>query len=132
MERDVDALLKRTAAWTAALTGLWAVAMGLWQGFEMALGIVAGATLGFVNLWLAARALRGILQNPEAHRPVGGRKWALPVGLLLKWPLMLLALFAILWYMPARPEGVALGVAISLAGASIAAMKRSTSGSSPS
>ncbi len=130
---DVDALLRRIGTWTLTLTAIWAAGMGLWLGFPMALGVVLGASIGYANMYFAARTLRTIVANPRDHRPPAGKTWSLPAGLLLKWPLILLALAAVLWYMPARPEGVALGVAISLAAASLAALQRSKpSGSPPS
>jgi hypothetical protein len=131
---DVDGLLRRMARWTTILGIGSAIALGIWLGWEMALGVVLGAALGYANLWFAARTLRGILDKPQEHRPVPGSTWALPTGLLVKWPLFLLALFGILWYLPARPEGVALGVAIALAAASIAALPRANDpkGSTPS
>lgn len=122
---DIDGLLRRMARWTTVLGIGSAVALGVWLGWEMALGIVLGAALGYANLWFAARTLRGIVERPQEHRPAPGAKWALPTALLVKWPLFLLALWGILWYLPARPEGVALGVAIALAAASIAALPRS-------
>ncbi len=122
---DIDRLFRQMAWWTAVLAVGSGAAFGLWMGWSMALGVVLGAAVGYANLWLAARALRGIVERPQEHRPAPGARWALPTGLLLKWPLILLALWGILWYLPARPEGVALGVAISLAAASIAALTRS-------
>jgi hypothetical protein len=50
---------------------------------------------------------------------------------LLKWPLVGLALAGILWYMPARPEGVALGVVLSLAAAVLAALFEPRAATSP-
>lgn len=130
---DIDGLLRRMARWTAILGVVTAIVCGVWLGPEMALGVVLGAALGYGNLWLAARALRGIVARPHEHRPAPGAKWALPTGLLVKWPLFLLALWGILWYLPARPEGVALGVAIALAAASVAARPRlEPPGSAPS
>lgn len=117
--------LRRAAWWTLVLAALWAAALGWVWGWPMVIGIAAGAALGLANLWFAARALDGVVQRAGEHRPAPGRKWALPAVLLVKWPLILLALWGILWYLPARPEGVALGVAIALAAASIAAIKRS-------
>ncbi len=116
--------LKRTAAWTLALGVLWAVVLGWVWGWPMAIGIAAGALLGLANLWFAARALDNVVKSAAQHRPAPGRRWALPGMLLVKWPLILLALWGILWYLPARAEGVALGVVIALAAASIAAIQR--------
>lgn len=116
-------MMRRTAAWTAALTGVWGgIALWFW-GYPMALGVALGALLGLANVWLLSRALSQLIANAAEHRPAPGRKWSLPAVLLLKWPFILLALAVILWYMPARPEGVALGAALSLAAASIAALK---------
>jgi hypothetical protein len=50
---------------------------------------------------------------------------------LLKWPLLGLALAGILWYMPARPEGVALGVVLSLAAAVLAGLFEPLDATSP-
>lgn len=117
--------LQRTASWTLGLlapTG--AISWGLFGG-EMALGVTLGALLGLANFAVLARSLSKVLQNPEEHRPAAGKKWVLPAAMVLKWPFLLLALGLILWYMPARPEGVALGVALSLVAASIAALRGS-------
>lgn len=118
-----SSLMRRAAAWTTALTAV-AGALALWRwGFEMALGVALGALVGFVNLLLLSRAVAQLVSNARDHRPTPGRKWTLPAVLLLKWPFVLLALAGILWYMPARPEGVVLGLVLSLAAASIAAAK---------
>ncbi len=93
------------------------------SGAPMTLGIALGALVGWVNLWLLSRALRTVLRNPEQYRPASRRTWVLPGVLLLKWPFILLALAGILWYMPARPEGVAIGALLALAGASIASVR---------
>jgi hypothetical protein len=95
------------------------------SGGEMALGIALGALLGVANLWLLSRAISVMVRSADEHRPTPGQKWALPGVLLLKWPFLLLALAGILWYMPARPEGVAIGFGISLVGAAIAATRTS-------
>lgn len=51
---------------------------------------------------------------------------------LLRLPFVVLALVLILWYMPARPEGVALGVTLSLAAAVLAALRAENQRSAPS
>lgn len=116
-------LLRRAAAWTTLLTGAASLVALMWWGYEMALGVALGALVGFANLWLLSRAVAQLVDNAGDHRPAPGRKWSLPAVLLLKWPFVLLALAGILWYMPARPEGVALGLVLSLAAASVAAAK---------
>jgi hypothetical protein len=121
---DSGPLLRRAAWWTAAMAAIaGAISLPLF-GREMGLGIALGALVGWVNLWLLARALKAMLRDPQQYRPTGARTWVLPGVLLLKWPFILLALAFILWYMPARPEGVALGALLALVGASIAALSK--------
>jgi hypothetical protein len=124
-------LVRRAARWTAALTAIAGAISLPWLGREMSLGIALGALLGWVNLWLLARAVRAMLRDPQQHRPTGRRTWVLPGVLLLKWPFILLALAGILWYMPARPEGVALGALLALVGASMAALRANRGSDAP-
>ena len=119
---DSTALLRRAGGWTVALTAVGGAISWAIFGTEMSLGIALGALVGWVNLWLLSKALSTVLRSPEQYRPVGGRTWVLPGVMLLKWPFILLALGLILWYMPARPEGVAAGALLALVGASIAAV----------
>jgi hypothetical protein len=122
-----DALphLRRTAIWSAALVVVWSLILGPWLGWPMVVGLAAGALVGLLNLWLGARALALLIPRLSRGNTKDNRT-ALTLLLLMKWPLVLLALLGILWYLPARPEGVALGVAISLAAASIAWLRRPT------
>ena len=115
-----SAFLGRATIWTLALSAVFGAISWFMWGSNMALGLALGALVGLANLWLLQRAVGQVLQSPEEHRPAAGSKWALPAALLLKWPFLLLALGLILWYMPARPEGVAAGVLLSLLAASIA------------
>lgn len=120
---DNGAFLRRAAAWTLGLAiGVAGVAI-VWSGFPMALGVALGALLGLVNLWLLSRAISSALSQAGEHRPRPGQKWALPAVFLLKWPFLLLALGLILWYMPARPEGVGIGIGLSLLAAALAATR---------
>jgi hypothetical protein len=119
---DSAPLLHRAGLWTAILVAIaGAISLPLFGG-EMSLGIALGALLGWANLWLLAKAVKAMLRAPQQYRPGGQRTWVLPGVLLLKWPLLLLALAGILWYMPARPEGVAIGALLALVGASIASL----------
>ncbi|MBL4685492.1 MAG: hypothetical protein JKY37_12935 [Nannocystaceae bacterium] len=114
--------IQLTIRWIVALV---VVAGGIswWlSGRDMALGVALGAVVGLANLMLLSRAMAKMLANPQQHRPVAGKKWVLPTVIVLKWPFLLLALGLILWYLPARPEGVAAGVALSLLAACIAAI----------
>ena len=128
---DSAPLLRRAALWTVVMAAIaGAISLPLF-GREMSLGIALGALVGWVNLWLLARALRAMLRDPQQYRPAGARTWVLPGVLLLKWPFILLALALILWYMPARPEGVALGALLALVGASIASIGSNRAATSP-
>jgi hypothetical protein len=126
---DSTPLLRRAGLWTTGLVAVTgAISLPLW-GAEMSLGIALGALTGWVNLWLLA--LKVVFSNPEQYRPTGRRTWVLPGVMLLKWPFLLLALGFILWYMPARPEGVALGALLALVGASIAALRANRGSDAP-
>lgn len=128
---DSTPLLRRAALYTGLMVAVAGAISLVVFGREMSLGIALGALVGWVNLWLLARALRVMLRDPQQYRPAGPRTWVLPGVLLLKWPFILLALALILWYMPARPEGVALGALLALVGASIAALRGNRSPASP-
>jgi hypothetical protein len=120
--------------WSLALVVVWSGLLGPWLGWSMVVGLAAGALVGFLNLWLGARALALLIPRLPSGSSKDNRS-ALTLLLLMKWPLVLLALLGILWYLPARPEGVALGIAISLAAASIAWLRRPAAppeGSAPS
>jgi hypothetical protein len=118
-------LVRRIAWWTVVLAGIWAAIVYAMSGWPMALGVALGALLGLANLWLLSRAISGALANAREHRPSPGQKWALPGVFLLKWPFLLLALGLILWYLPARPEGVGIGIGLSLLAAALAATRGS-------
>ncbi|MCH9688524.1 MAG: hypothetical protein K0V04_44245 [Deltaproteobacteria bacterium] len=116
-------LIRDAAVWTMAMVALTGAISQFVSGTEMTLGIALGALVGWANLWMLSAALGTVLRNPEQYRPRGRRTWVLPGVLLLKWPFILLALVGILWYMPARPEGVAIGALLALLGASIASIR---------
>lgn len=121
---DDQAFFRRVAAWTCGLTAAVGLAGLLVSGGPMALGVALGALLGLANLWLLSRAISAALANAREHRPSPGQKWALPGVFLLKWPFLLLALGLILWYLPARPEGVGIGIGLSLLAAALAATRK--------
>ena len=133
MNGDVTAtLVRRIAWWTVVLAGIWAAIVYAMSGWPMALGVALGALVGLANVWLIASTMTTLLRNANELRAPGRKRWALLGPLVAKWPLVLLALFGVLWYLPARPEGVALGVAISLAAASIAAIQQGKPSGPPS
>lgn len=123
MTGDAFGHLRRTALWSLALVAVWSAILGPWLGWSMVVGLAAGALVGFLNLWLGARALNMLIPRLPSGTSKDNKS-AMALLLLMKWPLVLLALVGILWYLPARPEGVALGIAISLAAASIAWIRR--------
>lgn len=128
---DSRPLLRRTVVWTSGLVLVAGAISHAIFGLDMSMGIALGALLGLANLWLLAKTLATVLRNPEQYRPGSHRTWVLPGVILLKWPFILLALGLILWYMPARPEGVAVGALLALVGASIAAIRGNKSSDEP-
>ena len=129
---DSTTFLRRAASWTLALLAL-AGGLAWWTlGKDMALGVALGALVGLLNLVVLSRSLSRVLANPEQHRPAPGKNWVLPAAVVLKWPFLLLVLGLILWYMPARPEGVAAGVLLSLLAATIAALRGKSRARPPS
>jgi len=92
--------------------------------FEWAVGIALGALIFAANLVLFARDLIRVQERVEEEvldddsQPAVGFKGT-KSGLRLI--LVALALAIILWYMPARPEGIVIGVCLVLVAAAIAA-----------
>lgn len=122
---QADELLRRARGWSLRL-GLGAtVAVGALWSWEVALGVLCGVTLGWLNLWMLGHALVAVLAQAGGATPTD-RKWAMPGLLLLKWPLTLLALVCVLWYLPARPEGVVLGWLLALTAGGLAALTSTT------
>lgn len=113
-------LLSRILQWTVALTVPVTLAGWFLWDFGTALGILCGAGLGALNFILLGRSLQKMFGNPEDHR---GSKWAMPVAMLLKWPLILGALAIVMIYLPVSPQGVAIGALVSLAAGSTAALR---------
>ena len=113
-------IMRQAATWTAVLTVAWAVIAQLWWGSAMALGVVTGGAVGGLNIWLLGRALDKVVAEPEQHR---NAKRKLPKPILLKWPLTLALLGAVLWFFPVRVEGVAMGAIISLLALIVAAFR---------
>ena len=120
--------------WTILFASAAGIITQLYWDWRMSLGVALGALIGHLHFSLLARAvanlltprggqqgtetdaLRGVQADglpEEAGDPAGGAKWTFRVVLLA------LALVGILWYMPARPEGVALGLVLALLAAVI-------------
>ncbi len=120
--------------WTALFASAAGIITQLYWDWRMSLGVALGALIGHLHFSLLARAVANLLSPSrpvqgietdvpggvqaedapsEATDPAGGAKWTFRVLLLA------LALVGILWYMPARPEGVALGLVLALLAAVI-------------
>ncbi len=113
-------VMRHAAAWTVALGLLWAAIAGLLWDASMALGVLTGAAIGGLNFWLLGRALGQVMADPERFR---NAKRKLPRPLLLKWPLILGMLALAVWWLPVRPEGIAMGALISLVSLMIAGLR---------
>ena len=118
---DPAEFLRRTNRWSLGLGAAGTVTGAALGGLPLAAGVACGSVFGWVNLWLLARALKKTIARADEHR--GRSKLVPPAALLLKWPGLLLALAVVLLYAPIAPEGVAIGAVLSLAAASIAAVR---------
>lgn len=123
--REQSSALVRTATvWTLLLTGIASgVAVALLGDLTFAWSIALGALVILVNFLLMTITLARSLGASDLVLEDGTPKRRIRFGVALRWPLFLVALVLILWYMPARPQGVVLGVVIGLAGAAIGALK---------
>lgn len=105
-----NAFLRGNARWHVVLTGIASTLTWASGHVELAWSLALGALLMYANLTMATRTLlrafRTTTNVPQS--PAAALAWA------TRWPLLALALVGILWYMPARPEGIALGIALSL------------------
>jgi hypothetical protein len=114
----------------ARVSSIWTVILGtggtvlgaILGGAGLAWGVALGALAGGLNLAAMADEIAWMLQQTSGEEPpAGARKRPFT---RLRWPLFLLALAGILWYTPARPEGVAGGILLVLAAAVIAGLPR--------
>ena len=160
--------------WTLLLGSAGSLAASLWWDMSMALGLVVGAALAFLNFRLTASVLHTALTRisevadqpgapeevvdeapeqpeiptdlgleieddldvgpspdarpeepeltPRQKRATSLQSTLVGVSWLLKLPALLVALGIVLWYLPARPEGIALGVGLTLLAAVLAAL----------
>ncbi len=130
----VDELLvemRLHAAVLAAVASALCVAFPL-GGARAVLGIILGCAMTHMSFEALAKLLARMLSGPEQQPPGGdsgdasakeGRAVIRAFGLALQ-PALALALLLILWYVPARPEGVALGAGLALLAAVSAAVTR--------
>ncbi len=91
---------------------------------EVALGIALGTPVAALWIRSTASSVHRMVHDPRLREsgaaPKGGEHWKL----VAKLPLVALALTLILWYMPARPEGLAIGVLNGLLAAIYAAIRQ--------
>ena len=136
---DLAGFLQRLVRNTAILAGGVAFMLYLREGWEMAYSVLVSAALFVWSLRWQAMALSGLLASAAdsaQKREAGERNTPQNPGklrsdFLMRLPLMLLALAAVLWYTPARPGGVIAGIACVLVSAILAALSQN-SGTRPS
>lgn len=122
--------MRETLGFAGVGAALCCALVGLLADPRLALTIALGAVIAAANFMLLAQGIaraidrtvddpsRASNQSDPAHEPPARAPEALRSGLRLA--LLLLAMLGILWYMPARPEGLAVGVLIVLLAATIA------------
>ncbi len=137
--RERAELVRSTLVYAGAGTALSCALVLAFGDPRLALAIALGAVIAAANFLLLARgiahAIDRTLDEPEADPaspsdnaeversdPAHKTPARAPEGLRsgLRLALLLLAMLGILWYMPARPEGLAVGVLLVLLAATIA------------
>lgn len=102
----------------AALSAVGAGMAWVADGRELGLKVAIGSLLMLTNILLTARGAAGAIERVRAGAESGATVPVAVPGLgaqiLFKMPFLALALFGVLWYMPARPEGLALGIGLGL------------------
>ena len=113
-------MMRSTATWTAAgsLVVLPVAHFGVDR--QLATSIALGALVALANFLLLAGSTAQAIDRAAAPT---GETPRIGFATLARAPLVLLALLGILWYMPARPEGLAIGVLIVLISAVAAAVR---------
>jgi lysylphosphatidylglycerol synthetase-like protein (DUF2156 family) len=131
-------LVRETLMIAGAAAGVACAVVGLLADPRLALTIALGAVIAGANFLLLARGIAraidrasedpggqpanvGAGESDRPHEPAPTSENGLRSGLRLA--LLLLAMLGILWYMPARPEGLAVGVLIVLVAATIAGFR---------
>ncbi|GEM_PF-2413811 len=109
--------------WTGFLAGLGCV-LGLQWDPEFSLGIALGAFIASANILALGRGISRMLTHAvraqHEHGAESRKRPASGLSSLVRMPALMVALVGILWYMPARPEGLAVGMTIALAATGIA------------
>lgn len=132
MPPQLCAFLERFTRNTAFAAGGIALLFFIRGQWSMAYSIVVAAVLFCWSLRLQAQGISAAVQNAasaskpaeqsdDTRAPASASK--LGSSVLLRVPLLLLALAAVLWYTPAQPLGVIYGVGCVLVGAVAAALE---------
>lgn len=125
-------LLRETLVFAGVGTALCCALAGLLGDLRLSLTIALGAVIAATNFLLLARGIsRAIDRAAVDAEPAASDRAPEPPARPVQAPrnglrlaLLLLAMLGILWYMPARPEGLAVGVFIVLLAATIAGFRR--------
>jgi ATP synthase I chain len=113
---DATPLLRETLLLSSVATLVCCALVSVLGDPRLALTIALGAVIAVANFLLLARWIGRAIDRTVAdprdtpERPRSG----------LRLAFLLLAMLGVLWYMPARPEGMAVGVLIVLVAATIA------------
>lgn len=120
-------LLVAAIALAAAFSGIsWL----LWDA-GIALGIALTTPVSVLWIRSTASTVHDLVFDPKLREADAAPSGGAALKLLAKLPLVALALTLILWYMPARPEGVAIGVLNGLLAAIYAAIRQKQAPPSP-
>jgi hypothetical protein len=143
IERTRAALLRDTVRISGVITAVCCALLGFLAGLWLALSVALGALIMLANFLLLARALTRLIERaldpprtaksesdpadpddpgatPHEPTPPPSKTPAGPLRLAV----LVLAMTMILWYMPARPEGLAVGILIVLLAATIAGVRQ--------
>jgi hypothetical protein len=116
-------VVRAAIRWTCGLTAIACVlALLLADDFALVWSIALGALITLVNFVLLTVTLGRSMSAPDLVDDDGTPTRRIRFGVALRWPVFLVALVFILWYMPARPLALAIGLVIGLAAAALAAL----------
>lgn len=138
---DRRALVRDAIRYSSLIGALVCAATALAGRPNLAIGVAIGVMLGAINFVLLARGVGGAIDRTVAgveravHERGERRERATDEGLepqdvlgrphsaggSLRLALIVLLVAAILWFQPAEPAGLAIGIIITLIGASVAA-----------
>jgi hypothetical protein len=116
-------VVRAAIRWTLILGGLGAAAaLAVARDPMLAASVALGALAVLLHFSLLALALGGTLGRAAPTPNGSGRTPRFAAASALRWPALVVALLGILWYMPARPQGLVAGLVLGLAAATFAAV----------